>query len=62
MCPSAPSLPIVRGRDWLREQASKARVSDVSVGVITADCEVGEIVCVSRLEVCGEADGSSERN
>ena len=43
-------------------QASKARVSDVSVGVITADCEVGEIVCVSRLEVCGEADGSSERN
>ena len=61
MCPSAPSLPIVRGRDWLREQASKARVSDVSVGVITADCEVGEIVCVSRLEVCGEADGSSER-
>jgi hypothetical protein len=33
-------------------QASKARVSDVSVGVITADCEVGENVCVSRLEVC----------
>ena len=71
MCPSASSLPIVRGRDWLRE-GSSCLCSGRSGGgsgsserfvrrVITADCEMDEIVCMSRLEVCGEADGSSER-